>query len=121
MIDLHLHTTASDGRCEPDELVRRAWGAGVHVLSVADHDTVAALPEIGAATATYGIESIPGIEITAVVGERDVHVLGYSFDSDSPVLVKFLEDQRADRVRRVQEMAEKLASLGKPIDVTRIT
>ena len=121
MIDLHLHTTASDGRCEPVELVRRAWGAGIHVLSVADHDTVAALPEIASVAATYGIESIPGIEITAVVGERDVHMLGYFFDPDSPVLTKFLEDQRADRVRRVREMADKLASLGKPIDVERLT
>lgn len=121
MIDLHLHTTRSDGLCEPVELVRRAWGAGVHILSVADHDTVAALPEIASVAATYDIESIPGIEITAVLGERDVHMLGYFFDPGSAVLAKFLEDQRADRVRRVREMAARLTALGKPINVDRMT
>lgn len=121
MIDLHLHTTRSDGRCEPVELVRRAWGAGIHILSVADHDTVAALPEIRSVATTYGIESIPGIEITAVLGERDVHMLGYFFDPGSAVLATFLEDQRADRVRRVREMAARLTGLGKPIDVDRVT
>lgn len=121
MIDLHLHTTASDGRCEPAELVRRAWGAGVHVLSVTDHDTVAALSEVAATAGAYGIECIPGIEITAVLGERDVHMLGYFFDAESPVLAAFLQTQRADRVRRVQEMAAKLEALGKPINVERLT
>jgi predicted metal-dependent phosphoesterase TrpH len=120
LIDLHLHTSASDGHCEPGELVRRAWGAGVHILSVTDHDTVAALPEIAIAAAAYGIESIPGIEITAVHGGRDVHMLGYFFDPASPALTTFLQDQRADRVRRVEEMATKLAALRKPIDIERI-
>jgi hypothetical protein len=103
------------------ELVRRAWGVGVHILSVTDHDTVGALPEIAAAAAAYGIESIPGIEITAVQGERDVHMLGYFFDPENPALTTFLQDQRADRVRRVEEMATKLAALGKPIDIAPIT
>ena len=121
MIDLHLHTTASDGRCEPAELVRRAWGAGIQVLSVTDHDTIAAVSEVAATARTYGIECVPGIEVTAVLGERDVHLLGYFFDVDSPVLAAFLQDQRADRVRRVQAMAAKLETLGKPIDVERLT
>jgi len=120
LIDLHLHTTASDGQCEAPELVRRAWGAGVHILSVTDHDTVAALPDLAAPARAYGIETVPGIEITAVLGERDVHVLGYFFDPASPALTAFLQDQRADRVRRAQEIAAKLAALGKPVDVERI-
>jgi predicted metal-dependent phosphoesterase TrpH len=121
LIDLHLHTTASDGRCEPTELVRRAWGAGIHILSVVDHDTVAALSETASIAAAYGIESVPGIEITAVWGDRDVHVLGYFFDPGSAVLTAFLMDQRADRVCRVRDMAAKLEELGKPIDVERLT
>ena len=121
MIDLHLHTTASDGRCEPVELVRRAWGAGIHILSVTDHDTVAALPDTAAIAAAYGIKSIPGIEVTSVWGERDVHMLGYFLDPGNAVLAQFLADQRADRVRRVHQMAGKLAELGKPINVERIT
>ncbi len=121
MIDLHLHTTASDGRCDPADLVRRAWSAGIRVLSVTDHDTVAALEETIAAAGACGIEVVPGIEVTAVNEGHDVHVLGYFFDRDSPVLAAFLEEQRADRVRRVEEMAARLAALGKPIDVADLT
>lgn len=121
MIDLHLHTTASDGRCEPAELVQRAWSAGVRTLSVTDHDTVAAVAEVATIGAGLGIEVVPGIEITAVLAERDVHVLGYFFDPGSEVLDAFLQEQRTDRVRRVREMGAKLASLGKPIDVNHIT
>lgn len=121
MIDLHLHTTASDGRCEPAELVQRAWSMGVRTLSVTDHDTVAAVAEVTKIGAELGLEVVPGIEITAVLAERDVHVLGYFFDPDSDILDGFLQEQRMDRVRRVREMASRLATLGKPIDVERIT
>jgi predicted metal-dependent phosphoesterase TrpH len=121
LIDLHLHTTASDGQYEPAELVRRAWSAGIRTLSVTDHDTVAAVSEVATIGAGFGIEVVPGIEITAVLAERDVHVLGYFFDPDSETLAAFLHEQRTDRVRRVREMGEKLASLGKPIDVEGMT
>ena len=80
MIDLHTHTTASDGLCTPSELVARASSARVQVLSVTDHDTTAACAPVAAACATAGIEFVPGIEITAAVGDLDVHVLGYFLD-----------------------------------------
>lgn len=117
MIDLHLHTSASDGAHEPEELVRRAWLAGVRVMSVTDHDTIGAVPRAAAAARTFGIELVPGIEITAVVDGGDVHVLGYFIDVDSAALGAFLETQRVDRVRRARALAERLASLGMPIDV----
>jgi predicted metal-dependent phosphoesterase TrpH len=121
LIDLHLHTTASDGRCEPAELVQRAWTAGVRTLSVTDHDTMAAVREVTRVGASLGLEVVPGIEITAVLAERDVHVLGYFLDPESQSLEEFLQEQRNDRLRRVQEMGTRLASLGKPIDVEQIT
>jgi len=77
LIDLHTHTTASDGRCAPAELVARASTAGVTVLSVTDHDTTAGAAASAAACAQAGIEFIPGIEVTAVVDGADVHILGY--------------------------------------------
>ena len=116
VIDLHLHTTASDGLCDPAVLVDLAWRAGIRTMSVTDHDTVAALPEVASAAAASRIEFVPGIEITAVHDGRDVHVLGYFIECDDEELAGFLERQRADRVRRVGEMAEKLASMGKPVD-----
>lgn len=116
MIDLHLHTTASDGLCDPAALVDLAWRAGIRTMSVTDHDTIAGLAEAERAAAASGIAFVPGIEITAVHEGRDVHVLGYFIESGSPVFAEFLEGQRADRVRRVNSMAERLAEMGKPID-----
>jgi hypothetical protein len=118
VIDLHLHTIASDGRLEPEALVARAYAAGLTVMSVTDHDTTAALPAVHAAAAAVGLIVVPGIEVTAVLARRDVHVLGYFIDPFAPVLVEFLAGQRADRVRRAVEMGERLAALGAPIDTT---
>jgi predicted metal-dependent phosphoesterase TrpH len=116
VIDLHLHTTASDGLCDPAQLVDLAWRAGIRTMSVTDHDTVAGLEECESAATASGISFVPGIEITAVHEGRDVHVLGYFIDRHNAAMAEFLERQRTDRVRRVVEMADKLADLGKPID-----
>jgi hypothetical protein len=82
---------------------------------------VAAVAEVTKLGVSLGLEVVPGIEITAVLAERDVHVLGYFFDPDSEILDTFLKEQRADRFRRVQEMGAKLASLGKAIDIEQVT
>jgi predicted metal-dependent phosphoesterase TrpH len=116
VIDLHTHTTASDGRCTPRELVERAARAGVRVLSVTDHDTVAACADVAAACADAHIEFVAGIEITAVVDEADVHVLGYFFDPASEALHAFLAAQRLRRVGRVREIIARLAAQGIPLD-----
>jgi predicted metal-dependent phosphoesterase TrpH len=112
VIDLHTHTTASDGRCTPAELVARAAASGVRVLAVTDHDTVAGCDPAAAACATAGIELVSGIEITAVVDGADVHVLGYFIDLQSPALQTFLAGQRRLRVERVRLMIDRLAALG---------
>lgn len=116
MIDLHLHTTASDGTLAPADLVERAAAAGITTLAVTDHDTVAGLEAARRAAALRGLTFVNGIEITAVENGRDVHVLGYFFDPDHEHLRGFLQAQRADRMRRVREMAERLAAAGAPID-----
>jgi hypothetical protein len=116
VIDLHLHTTASDGCCSPELLVQQAAAAGLTTLAVTDHDTVASTAAVAALCASRGIQAVSGIEITAVE-RRDVHVLGYFCDASSPSLLQFLARQREDRIVRVQAIAERLASLGMPIDV----
>ncbi len=116
MIDLHLHTTASDGRSSARDLVAAARRARLATISVTDHDTVAALQEAQAACAVEGLEWVPGIEISAVRGASEVHVLGYFIDPTHPPLLAFLEAQRADRVRRVREMVRMLLELGVPVD-----
>lgn len=120
MIDLHTHTTASDGRCTPGELVARASAAGVTVLSVTDHDTVAGSDAAAVACRTAGIEFVRGIEITAVRDSADVHVLGYFVDAASPALQNFLAEQRRRRINRVREMIHRLAGLGIHLDADAI-
>jgi predicted metal-dependent phosphoesterase TrpH len=117
MIDLHLHTTASDGRCTPRELVDRAVAAGVTVLAVTDHDTTAASDEVRDYAAERHIRSIAGIEITAVEDDRDIHLLGYFIDPDHPELAEFLAQQREMRIARIQEIGARLADLGMPVDL----
>ena len=120
MIDLHTHTTASDGRCTPPELVARAAAAGVTVLSVTDHDTVAGCGAASAACSERGIEFVSGIEITAVREHADVHVLGYFIDTRSTALLSFLADQRQRRIARVRDMIDRLAGLGIVLDAAAI-
>jgi hypothetical protein len=120
VIDLHLHTTASDGRSSPAALVAEVRAAGITAFAVTDHDTVAALAEVRALAGREGLEFIGGIEISAVRRGDDVHVLGYGFDEESPRLLEFLRAQRADRLARAAEMGRRLAELGLRIDVDAV-
>jgi 3',5'-nucleoside bisphosphate phosphatase len=120
VIDLHTHTTASDGRCSPEDLVARAAQAGVTVLGLTDHDTVAGVVATGAACARAGIEFVPGIEITAVVDDIDVHVLGYFVDAASSLLESFLSEQRRHRLDRIRLIVERLARYGIRLDADAI-
>lgn len=117
MIDLHTHTTASDGRCTPADLVTRAWNAGIRTLAVTDHDTMAGVFDVTAAASARGMTVVPGIEITSVHGGRDVHVLAYFLSPATPGLQEMLAEQRRLRVERAREIGERLARLGAPIDV----
>jgi 3',5'-nucleoside bisphosphate phosphatase len=115
-----VHTSASDGRCDAAELIRRAADAGLTTLSITDHDTTASVAPAAALGVATGITVVPGIEITSVWQGLDVHVLGYFFNPASPVLAAFLERQRSDRVERLHLMAARLADLGSPVDVAAL-
>ena len=117
MIDLHMHTTASDGRSTPEALARRAAEVGLSVLAVTDHDTMAGVAPTRRAAAALGITVVPGIEITSVLDGRDVHVLGYYLDATDPSLDALLQAQRDERVGRAREIAERLDRAGAPIDI----
>jgi predicted metal-dependent phosphoesterase TrpH len=119
-IDLHLHTTASDGRCSPRELVERAAQAGLSVMAVTDHDTTAALAEVDREARRHGIQTVPGIEITAIEAGRDVHVLGYLFEPGDGRLAAMLAKQRVTRIARIEAIAVRLAASGVPVDVEPI-
>ena len=118
MIDLHLHTTASDGRCSPGALVAEAACLGIRTMAVTDHDTMAGVAAAAAAAAAAGIELVPGLEITAIHQGRDVHMLAYYLEADSAPLAELLEAQRGIRRERAREIADRLARLGAPIDLS---
>ena len=116
-IDLHLHTTASDGRLTPGELVDLAAAQGLRVMAVTDHDTTAALAEVDREARRHGIQAVPGIEITAIEADRDIHVLGYLFETGHERLAAMLAQQRATRIARIEAIARRLEASGVPIDV----
>lgn len=112
-----MHTTASDGRCTPEELVQQACAKGIRTMSVTDHDTMAGVDRARRAAEAIGITCIPGIEITSVDGGRDVHVLAYFLPELSAELAKLLAEQRRNRTVRARTIAERLDRAGAPIDV----
>src|SRR5271169_1837132 len=96
-IDLHSHTTASDGEHSPEALLALARSAGVTVLGVTDHDTVSALERAAAAAEAEGLGFVPGIEVSATASGREVHVLGHFVDAKEPGLAMYAKRLRGER------------------------
>jgi predicted metal-dependent phosphoesterase TrpH len=108
--DLHVHSTASDGTDPPAEVMRRAARAGLDVVALTDHDTVAGLAEARAAAGPVTL--LPGMELSGRLDGRSLHLLAYLFDPDQPELAAELARIRDDRVLRARAMVDKLAGLG---------
>lgn len=113
-IDLHVHTTASDGTCSPAEVVRLAHEAGLAAIAVTDHDNANGVPEAAAAGAALGVEVVPGIEISTKF-HSSVHILGYYIDPHSPELTPVLDWVVQDRDERNRQMAARMAADGLPV------
>ncbi len=110
-VDLHLHTTASDGIYPPEKVIALAARAGLAAVSITDHDTLDGLGPALAAGTRYGIEVVPGVEVSCAYAGEEVHLLGYYPDRSGP-LGPALEEMRRDRVRRMQRMLDRLRGLG---------
>ena len=121
LVDLHLHTNASDGRLTPSELVRLAADKGLRQISVSDHDTTEGLEEaFQAAGQLPDLRVIPGIELSTDVPGDEVHVLGYFVQYQDDEFQQTLERFRRGRVDRAREMVERLAALGVRLDWERV-
>ena len=99
MIDLHMHTTCSDGQFSPEETMRMAHEAGVTVAAVTDHDTASGISRARAAAEQYGMTFFSGIEIS-VQGEKELHILGYGIQPENAALQAFCKRHAADRKER---------------------
>ena len=119
-VDLHLHTTVSDGALRPEELVRAASIAGIQVMAVTDHDSVDGIRDAERAASDLPIQVIPGIELSASLDSDDIHVLGYFLDPDDRVLREALARLQEGRVTQARSMVERLAELGRPLDWDRV-
>jgi 3',5'-nucleoside bisphosphate phosphatase len=119
-VDLHLHTTISDGRLSPTELIQRAHANGVRILAVTDHDNTDGLAEAQRTADALGVELIPGIELSTDLGAIGVHVLGYFLRYDDPAFQARLLPMRDDRLSRAQAMVQRLGELGYPIAWERV-
>jgi len=115
--DLHLHTSFSDGTYSPEELTGHAARHGFSCVALTDHDTVDGVPEAAAAARRHGIRLSPAAELSAVHGgHEDLHVLGYELDVADQKAVEAMVDDRGDRARRIEAMADRLRELGFELD-----
>ncbi len=120
-VDLHIHSTASDGKFSPEEIVGKAAGLGLEVIALTDHDTVDGIPAaLKAVRAFPELKLIPGVEISTDLTEGEAHILGYFIDYASRELGSTLERFRNSRQGRARGMVEKLGALGIAIDWSRV-
>lgn len=119
-IDLHTHSTASDGTFPPREVVRLAKERRLKALALTDHDTIAGLPEAMAAGQEFGIEVIPGVEISARHANGSMHILGYFLDYESEPLARRLTVLQKARQDRNPQIIAKLNQLGIPLTMEQV-
>ena len=118
--DLHVHTNFSDGSFTPEEAVAAAGKADLAAVSITDHDSVEAIGPAQEAAKRYGIEVIPGVELSADAERREIHILGYYIDWKDPQFRERLKIFREVRLERAAKIVRKLEELGKKIDFERL-
>ncbi|HOS69822.1 MAG TPA: PHP domain-containing protein [Sedimentibacter sp.] len=114
--DLHIHTTASDGLLSPEKVVRWASAKRLTAIGITDHDTVKGISPAMKASSKYGVEIVPGIELSTIFEEEEIHVLGYFIDYNSQWLADTLKKIQNSRYERAGKIVGKLNDLG--IDIT---
>ncbi len=123
-VDLHAHTTCSDGVLTPEELVAAAVNAGLAAVAVTDHDTVDGVARAQHAAsclaARANLEVIPGVELSSQAGGREIHILGLFIDATTPELGELTARQRAYRDERAEIMVARLHKLGIPINMAAV-
>lgn len=118
-VDLHAHTTASDGRAAPEDLIALAKAADLEAVAITDHDTLDGLPAAQLAADAIGIQLVKGIELSTIDGTREVHLLGLHLDRTEELAAELIAVQSA-RVGRAVEMVAKLNKLGMPVTMDMV-
>ena len=118
--DLHMHSSHSDGVLTVGQLLARVKDAGLSIISITDHDNAAGVEEAVTAGKELGIEVIPGVELSASVGDQDIHILGYFFDPTDRKLQEYLAVFRAERIQRAGRIVRKLNGLNIPLTLNAV-
>jgi predicted metal-dependent phosphoesterase TrpH len=119
-VDLHMHSTASDGDCAPEEVVRRAAAAGLTTIGLTDHDSLAGLPAAEQEGRAVGVDVVTGCEFSVAAPWGEMHLLAYFLPADDERLNAFLLDQRLKRRRRAERIVERLNKAGAVITVEQV-
>lgn len=119
-VDLHVHTRASDGAYSPWEVVKMARERSIAILAITDHDTVSGLDEANRAAQEYGLELVPGIELSTLAEDKEIHILGYHLNPQNGKLLDTLHTLSSARDNRAQLIIAKLNELGYPLTMTDV-
>ena len=120
-VDLHIHTNYSDGIFSPQEVLEFAAKSKYNIISITDHDTLEGYFEVKKVTYDYGIKIIPGIEVSSIYQERDIHILAYDIDVENKYLLELLQSIQKARLVRAKQILHKLDDLNIHIDFERVS
>lgn len=115
-VDLHMHSSASDGLLPPRQLIREARAAGLDAIGLTDHDTTAGLDDAETEASSLGLFVVPGVELSATDRGHEAHTLGYFIDRDDERFQQALSDFVLQRSQRIDQMVARLHELGVPVD-----
>ena len=118
-VDLHMHSTASDGALAPADVVAAAHNVGLAAIALTDHDTMAGIPEATAAANAVGIRVVPGVELSAHDGAREIHLLALHVSNPGPLEIR-LASFRRSRETRAQRIVDRLTQIGVPIEMESV-
>ncbi len=119
-VDLHVHSTASDGEYAPSEVLRRAAEAGLSAIALTDHDTLGGMPEAEDAGERFGVQVVAGCEFSASAPWGELHLLGYFLQPDDADLLEFLQEQRDRRAARAERIVARLRDIGVSLDMRAV-
>ena len=116
LIDLHCHTTCSDGSDSPRALVEKAKALGLAAVAITDHDSFRGHAEALSAGAEFGIEVVPGVELSSMHWEKHIHLLAYYADTENGTLSALMQRAVTERLNRNRSMVQRLHDTGYPVD-----
>ncbi|MCE1189510.1 MAG: PHP domain-containing protein, partial [Ignavibacteria bacterium] len=119
-IDLHIHTTHSDGTYSPAQIAAKLVQLGIGTFSFTDHDTISSLAEAEEICMAHGLHCLPGVEFTTYIDDKEVHILGYGFDRTNPAVNRLLAYFFDERLSRAKRILQKLEAYHKPLTIEEV-